>query len=753
MIESAFTGESYPVGTPGTNYTGFGWVPDCEDDAFLDEYTRCADCGKWHKRAEGYETYDGRHICQACYEGEYGTCDGTGEIYPCSMLHTVYKTFSDYENDEGLTVCEEELNTRYKQCAGCYEYFSTRFEGFVRIRSKYYSLGWLESGDNEDFRECEGCGDWFPAEDMNSTDSGCYCDSCHDSRADDDDSDDVIHSYHDYEIPSAIGEGPLWLGLEIEVVTDAKTESANKERAQEVLDAVGDHRIVLSHDGSIGRNTGKLGFEIITAPMSLKEQRKTWESAGWNRVRRFLSGDNADCGIHVHLSRAALSKPQIDRFAAFINAEANRTFVERIARRSGSTYAVIQHKKLGYTMKEDPERYSAVNLTNSDTVELRIFKGNSRSDRIIQCAEFAQALVTYCGPCRGHSDEVLSYKAFTKWVRENRKEYKYLDTRLVELGYLSAMKSKPASVVTQTQPVTTEAEELDGDNVTQPSGANSLLPAPRRLPAGAFHISPQEVANIVDRAGAPEVRRALAILAASTYPQVNPAHNFRHPCGWLVTRTDQVQERIEPLLWRDCPSDWTAEHAFDRYVGRNSNAIANETRDALWLPHLACWVPADRLWVIRQILEWTQVVQARHSEDAKRAARLVLEARGFHVEESTGEVFKIPGTGMLDYQTVAALDPRAIPPTHWERSQCGGLPDEVAAGSLAPGPDSLTGSPSIVDEPLTTITGTITARQNGESVPYVRWTTPPVSEPEPEQVSSSRHDPNHPEYDPSDDLF
>lgn len=57
------------------------WVClDCLEDG---EYFYCDDCERWYSEnmSTPVETHDGRYICESCYEDDYFTCHGCGEVY------------------------------------------------------------------------------------------------------------------------------------------------------------------------------------------------------------------------------------------------------------------------------------------------------------------------------------------------------------------------------------------------------------------------------------------------------------------------------------------------------------------------------------------------------------------------------------------------------------------------------------------------------------------------------------------------
>jgi len=452
---SDYRGTEFPASDNWKEYDNVGWVHESEDDEFHEEYAECDDCHTYSKRDEMHTTHDGRLICGGCYSDSYGTCDETGDTYYQDDLHPVYRTYSTYRrrSAEERVVCTPVRDRDYTFCEGYQQYYSSD-NSFVEVRG--LNGLYLNQYARDNFHYCECCDTWVDGDDW-SGGQDC-CENCHEV----DEDSGPIHNYHSYEIPKKIGEGPLWYGVEVEVQYDGDCSV----KAQSVLDALNSERdrVLCAHDGSIGN-----GFEIVSAPMSLDEHRKTWDSVRWNQVRSGLSGDNDKCGIHVHVSRAPLTHLQIGRILVFINSPGNNGYVERIARRKSGHYSELKSSKMFRDAKYEGDRYEAVNLTNAATIEFRIFKGNTRSERILAAIEFSAAVVEFCGPCRALTGLDFT-QDFIPWVRSNRKAYPYLFARCVELGWLRPLRKKlsslePAPVVTQPhnariESVTTETPEL-----------------------------------------------------------------------------------------------------------------------------------------------------------------------------------------------------------------------------------------------------------------------------------------------------
>ena len=82
----------------------------------VNEIRICDDCGCVIENDDYYTTYDGRIICEDCYDSDYFTCEDCGSILPLDDAVSV--------NHGGSYVCPDCADRYYYQCADCGEYFS-----------------------------------------------------------------------------------------------------------------------------------------------------------------------------------------------------------------------------------------------------------------------------------------------------------------------------------------------------------------------------------------------------------------------------------------------------------------------------------------------------------------------------------------------------------------------------------------------------------------------------------------------------
>jgi hypothetical protein len=197
----------------------------------------------------------------------------------------------------------------------------------------------------------------------------------------------------------------------------------------------------MKDDGSLND-----GFEIVTHPHTLEAYQTdfNWEFISKLKRGGFRSWNTDTCGLHVHVSRTAFGEGvpawnRVDRDQLILRKQAhelrfmkliydNQRQVERIAGRSGNNYASFGDKgklvsKLKYGTQSDG-RYSAINTENDATLEVRVFKGSLRKERVLSALEFVTASVEYTRNLKVTSkNQALSWLRFTAYVSENLETY------------------------------------------------------------------------------------------------------------------------------------------------------------------------------------------------------------------------------------------------------------------------------------------------------------------------------------------
>lgn len=341
-----------------------------------------------------------------------------------SELPIPYSDFTEFEQIEG----EE-------RCTNCAE--------------KIYT----EGGGRDNWRSCDSCEDINYTGNMESWNGGTYCSYCYDNNVytcDDcgtmywdgdghecEEDESTIHNYSYRPSPYFFGKGQYYLGFELEVEARNESRYVGAEIAQDLL---GSHAY-MKDDGSLSD-----GFEIVTHPHTLEAYKTdfNWEFIPKLKREGFRSWNTDTCGLHVHVSRTAFGTGEspwgrADRDQIILKKQAhelrfmkliydNQRQVERIAGRSGNHYATFQDKgKLVPKVKygnQSSGRYSAINTENDATLEVRVFKGSLRKERVLSALEFVTASVEYTRDLKVTAkNQALSWLRFTAYVSENMDTY------------------------------------------------------------------------------------------------------------------------------------------------------------------------------------------------------------------------------------------------------------------------------------------------------------------------------------------
>lgn len=309
--------------------------------------------------------------------------------------------------------------------------------------------------------ECNYCGNNFTRVNMSRFDDDLYCESCYDDQVSwcegcdqsywgedghdcpEYDSSEYIHNYSYHPVPQFHGEGKYYLGFELEL--EVRGNESLISCASVAHDNFGS-RAYLKEDGSLEH-----GFEIVTHPHTLEGYKDfNWQGLRMLKTLGCRSWNTETCGLHVHVSRTAFGE-QFDRenfpdkyawhSARTISREShelrfmkliydNERQVQRIAGRS-SNYASFDDKgKLVHKVKygnQSNGRYSAVNTENSDTLEVRVFRGSLRVERVKSALEFVHACVEYTRDLKiSGNSKALSWLKFAGYVSANMDKYSNL---------------------------------------------------------------------------------------------------------------------------------------------------------------------------------------------------------------------------------------------------------------------------------------------------------------------------------------
>lgn len=433
-------------------------LPTVEQFPIIDAVARCQGClrpeieGDPHFGLTTAYLADGRVITAhlRCSDSQCADCD-------INYAHTNRRPWRS----------SEERNQDAYQVHEFAEYI--RVDGDLRCTvctETYYE----ENGGEHNFYFCENCEDTVCLSQTGRFNGTRYCSTCIDSNVstcddcgeeywdgyhedciNDNDNEDesVIHNYSYRPRPYFIGNGQYHLGFELEVEARNSSRYEGAEIAQNTLGATA----YMKDDGSLSD-----GFEIVTHPHTLEKYQKEfkWEVLTKLKAEGFRSWNTSSCGLHVHVSRTAFgtgkdpwSQANITNRDEIILARQshelrfmkliydNQRQVERISGRSGNHYATFGDKgrlvrKVKYG-EQSNGRYSAINTENDATIEVRVFKGSLRKERVLSALEFVGAAVEYTRTLKITSkNQALTWLAFTGYISSNLETYPNLATIMSE---------------------------------------------------------------------------------------------------------------------------------------------------------------------------------------------------------------------------------------------------------------------------------------------------------------------------------
>ncbi|MEV6361354.1 hypothetical protein [Nocardia asteroides] len=321
----------------------------------------------------------------------------------CSQL-----TDAGQHVDTGGFVCEICAHHLFDQCFQC-DRFSRESRYIVGNRRACLTCA-------REQLSCRVCGTLVPEHG--------HCDRCADPH--------TVWNYHYRPDPIFHGTGPLFLGLELEVIVPRYRLDAAVTTATDALGALG----YLKRDSSIRPS----GFEIVCHPMTYQYALTRFP---WSMLEDLadLDGEADDSvGLHVHASRAGFTGPaHIYRWMKLIYR--NQDQVTTLARRTShyapfvpGTRARAKHLAKGARHALGLPRHQAINPHPRHTLELRVF-ASSLDPRQVQAAlAFTEASIRYTADLTVPEIRAGGWEwdRFTDWLTHHL-EYAPLVAELADL--------------------------------------------------------------------------------------------------------------------------------------------------------------------------------------------------------------------------------------------------------------------------------------------------------------------------------
>ena len=410
--------ELVPAG--GTVTSEGYWV--CEGCA--ESYAYCLDCDEFYTRdGMTYFGDEGGHRCDHCIDMNCVECDACENMYHSEHISVV----SDYnEEEEDLITETHDISCDAYICRACY-----RSACNAQSREDRY-IQYYTYQPREMMVRRYGSKDGIEV--LNIT------------------------AYRGL----ALSRVENYFGMELEVEPDASslTTATNvMEAAKWVTELGGDKMFYCKRDGSVPH-----GFEIVSHPASFD----WWMGLGSDLLSQiteamrnefnFTSHVSGRCGLHIHTNKPALGHIQCKRMVEFMYDHRRKSWLNNLSRRNGEDdYAHLDFDTNRYSYrtnnrnerltlsqaatalaknyKRGGDRCNALNMSNDNTAELRLFRGTLNTDSLLASFQFFMALIEVCDP-KGSNPGMAppTLTKFKRYIKDNSKKYEKLITLLEGQG-------------------------------------------------------------------------------------------------------------------------------------------------------------------------------------------------------------------------------------------------------------------------------------------------------------------------------
>jgi hypothetical protein len=391
----------------------------------------CGHCHTEHHRADlaavtNPTTESAEQLCPDCVR----TCETCGISHHPAGEDSDWYVAADSFNRRRASdsvYCED----HQFRCDDCRDRFAADLEERTNASGRRICESCSES-----YYTCEDCLDTIHSDDAHSLDGddGVYCQSCYterrrqnedyeDSDPDSDDDSCDGRNLHDYSYkPRAVfhraenDRSATFYGIELE--TDRHNPST---RAADIADAGIPESFYCKEDGSLTH-----GFEMVSHPGTWQH----WSKLDWSFLKTLKRGgyrsyDTETCGMHVHVSKSALTR--LDELKLLEFFKANDEFIVYISRRKrhllkqwagvchGGRRTLIEKAK-GCDAGEHSARYTAVNLVPEKTVEFRIFRGTLDAGAVMRNLAFVATIVQFV---KSAGITSMTFDHYLAWLRPN----------------------------------------------------------------------------------------------------------------------------------------------------------------------------------------------------------------------------------------------------------------------------------------------------------------------------------------------
>ena len=199
--------------------------------------------------------------------------------------------------------------------------------------------------------------------------------------------------------------GEVFYGVELELEL-GRSYIGDPERVSDQVEEMFPKFFKVKHDGSLN-----CGFEIVTAPASLKIHKLRWKRFFETEWVQKTFVVESTCGLHVHFSKRPLTEKMLEVMGEFINDPKNYTWQTKLGRRKENQFC--EFKSWG-------SKYQALNLRPTTTGEVRFFASTLDVVKLLLSLEYVGSLVEWLRTRRIQEVESTGVSGWMEFVEKQK---------------------------------------------------------------------------------------------------------------------------------------------------------------------------------------------------------------------------------------------------------------------------------------------------------------------------------------------
>lgn len=330
---------------------------------------------------------------------ETSICEVCGNIHPLDELITV-----ELEDGQYITVCEYCRNNELGYCDNCNRYVRPYYD-VEEVTTNNGVENWGPECYEGETYICERCGERLTDSVTYFLDDNAFCNYCYDVEIQERDEENepnlsYHHTYANNFYKMETEENAIqFFGIELEVDRRSNSNTAIKNCIETIESLAPDGFFDFKSDSSLS-----YGFEMAGQPATYDFH----NSGFWQQVLdtcsdyEFVSHTLGTCGLHIHVNRNFFENDRDAVCKLWEIFNNNKRWLETFSRRS------INHLERWAKFKDSDEmenlraykkdycgRYQAINDTNGNTIEFRLYRGTLNYNTFIATIQFTKWLCDY----------------------------------------------------------------------------------------------------------------------------------------------------------------------------------------------------------------------------------------------------------------------------------------------------------------------------------------------------------------------